>query len=207
MQISSLFGGDHGDLKDFPAPTLDVAPRGPAPQVALLAGGCFWCTEAVFLPLDGVTGVVSGYVGGEAATANYEAVCSGTTGHAEAIRITFLPERLSFGQILRVFFAVAHDPTQLNRQGHDRGTQYRSAVFPQDEEQAAVTRAYIAQLDAARVYPDRIVTTVEPARPFYPAEGYHQNYAARNPAQPYVAAVALPKVEKLRRDFPSQLKG
>lgn len=207
MQISSLFGGDHGDLKDFPSPALDVAPRGPAPQVALLAGGCFWCTEAVFLPLDGVTEVVSGYVGGEAATANYEAVCSGTTGHAEAIRVTFDPERLSFGQILRVFFAVAHDPTQLNRQGHDRGTQYRSAVFPQDEEQAAVTRAYIAQLDAAKAYPDRIVTTIEPALPFYPAEGYHQNYAARNPGQPYVAAVALPKVEKLRRYFPGRLKG
>jgi peptide-methionine (S)-S-oxide reductase len=206
MQISSLFGGDHGDLKDFPEPAVDVAPRGPAPQVAVLAGGCFWCTEAVFLPLDGVTGVESGYIGGAAATASYEAVCSGQTGHAEAIRITFLPERLSFGQILRVFFAVAHDPTQLNRQGNDRGTQYRSAVFPLDDEQDAVTRAYVAQLDAARVFPAPIATTIEPSAPFHLAEGYHQNYAARNPAQPYVAAVALPKVEKLRRHFPTRLK-
>jgi len=205
MHISSLFGG-HPDLSSFPEPRHDVAPRGPAPQVAVLAGGCFWCTEAVFLPVDGVTRVVSGYIGGSAATATYEAVCAGTTGHAEAIAVTFLPERVTFGQLLRLFFAVAHDPTQLNRQGHDRGTQYRSAIFPADDEQRRVAEAYIAQLTDAKVFGAPIVTTIEPWSPFYPAEGYHQNYAARNPHQPYVAAVALPKVEKLRRYFPGQLK-
>lgn len=206
MHISSLFGGTP-DLSAFPEPAVDVAPRGPAEQTAILAGGCFWCTEAVFLNLDGVTRVVSGYIGGAAEHATYEAVCSGTTGHAEAIEVTFAPDQLTFGQILRVFFAVAHDPTQLNRQGHDRGTQYRSAIFPVDGEQRAVAEAYIAQLTAARVFPSPIVTTIEPASPFYPAEGYHQNYAARNPFQPYVAAVAAPKVEKLRRFLPNRLKG
>lgn len=206
MHISRLFDA-HPDLSSFPEPAVDVAPRGPAPQVAVLAGGCFWCTEAVFLPVDGVTGVVSGYIGGAADTANYEAVCSGTTGHAEAIQVTFTPDRLSYGQVLRLFFAVAHDPTQLNRQGNDRGTQYRSAIFPADEEQRRVATAYIAQLTAAGVFPAPIVTTIEPWSPFYPAEGCHQNYAARNPYQPYVAAVALPKVEKLRRYFSDRLKG
>ncbi len=206
MQLSSLFGGGVPGLSDFPEPALDVAPRGPEPQQAVLAGGCFWCTEAVFLPLAGVQGVVSGYIGGGADTANYQAVCSGTTGHAEAIRITFDPAQITFGQILRVFFAVAHDPTQLNRQGHDRGTQYRSAVFPQDPEQRAVADAYIAQLTAAKAFSDPIVTTVEGDGPFYVAEDYHQNYAARNPGQPYVAAVAQPKVDKLRKYFPDRLR-
>lgn len=205
MHISSLFGG-HPDLSSFPEPRLDVAPRGPAPQVAVLAGGCFWCTEAVFLPVDGVARVVSGYIGGSAATATYEAVCSGTTGHAEAIEVTFLPDRVTFGQLLRLFFAVAHDPTQLNRQGNDRGTQYRSAIFPADDEQRRVAEAYVAQLADAKVFAAPIVTAIEPWSPFHPAEGYHQNYAARNPHQPYVAAVAWPKVEKLRRYFPGQLK-
>jgi peptide-methionine (S)-S-oxide reductase len=207
MQLSHLFGGGIPDLAAFPVPALDVAPRGPEPQTAVLAGGCFWCTEAVFLPLTGVIAVQSGYIGGEARTANYEAVCSGTTGHAEAIRVTFAPDLITYGQILRVFFAVAHDPTQLNRQGHDRGTQYRSAIFPADDEQRAVAEAYVAQLDGARVFPAAIATTIEPTGPFYPAEAYHQNYAARNPAQPYVAAVAAPKVDKLRKYFAGQLKG
>jgi peptide-methionine (S)-S-oxide reductase len=206
MKVSSLFGEHGPDLASFPPPAVDVAPRGPAPQEAVLAGGCFWCTEAVFLPLDGVTGVVSGYIGGAAETANYEAVCSGATGHAEAIRVTFLPEVITYGQILQVFFAVAHDPTQLNRQGNDRGTQYRSAVFPVDDEQRAVAAAYIAQLDAAKVFPSPIATTVESATAFHEAERYHQNYAARNPHQPYVAAVALPKVDKLQRYFGDRLK-
>lgn len=207
MQISSLFGGGVSDLANFPAPVLDVKPGTAEPQTAILAGGCFWCTEAVLLPLDGVMSVVSGYIGGEAATANYEAVCSGTTGHAEAIRVTFAPEVISYGQLLRVFFAVAHDPTQLNRQGNDRGTQYRSAIFPIDDEQRAVAEAYIAQLDAAGVFPQPIATTVEAATPFYTAEAYHQNFAARNPHQPYVAAVAAPKVAKLEKYFADRLKG
>jgi peptide-methionine (S)-S-oxide reductase len=207
MQLSSLFGSHGPDLAAFPAPKLDVAPRGSEPQTAILAGGCFWCTEAVFLPLDGVVAVVSGYIGGSADTANYRAVCSGATGHAEAIAVTFGPDQITYGQILQVFFAVAHDPTQLNRQGADRGTQYRSAIFPADDEQRAVAEAYIAQLNAAKVYPDPIVTTIEPMGTFYPAEDYHQNYAARNPNQPYVAAVALPKVDKLEKYFGKRLRG
>ncbi len=206
MQISSLFGGGVADLAKFPSPDRDVTPGSPAPQTAVLAGGCFWCTEAVFLPLDGVASVVSGYIGGSAQTANYEAVCSGTTGHAEAIRITFAPDVISFGQLLRVFFAVAHDPTQLNRQGNDRGTQYRSAIFPADAEQRAVAEAYIAQLNAAQVFPAPLATTIEEGATFYAAETYHQNYAARNPHQPYVAAVAAPKVDKLVKYFADRLK-
>lgn len=207
MQISSLFGSGMGDLANFPAPALDVAPRSPEPQTTVLAGGCFWCTEAVLLPLDGVASVVSGYIGGAAGTANYEAVCSGTTGHAEAIRVTFAPDVITFGQILRVFFAVAHDPTQVNRQGNDRGTQYRSAIFPVDAEQRAVAEAYIAQLDTAKVFAAKIATTIEEGHEFYAAEAYHQNFAARNPAQPYVAAVAAPKVAKLQKYFGDKLKG
>jgi peptide-methionine (S)-S-oxide reductase len=160
----------------------------------------------VFLPLEGVTGVRSGYIGGAAATANYEAVCSGTTGHAEAIEVAFDPAVITYGQLLKVFFAVAHDPTQLNRQGNDRGTQYRSAIFPVDAEQRAVAAEYISQLVDAKVFTDPIVTSVEPQGTFYPAEQYHQNFAARNPAQPYVAAVALPKVAKLEAAFPEKLK-
>lgn len=206
MQISSLFGGGVADLANFPSPDRDVTPGSASPQTAVLAGGCFWCTEAVFVPLDGVASVVSGYIGGSAQTANYEAVCSGTTGHAEAIRITFAPDVISFGQLLRVFFAVAHDPTQLNRQGNDRGTQYRSAIFPVDAEQRAAAEAYIAQLNAAKVFGAPIATTVEDGGTFYAAETYHQNYAARNPHQPYVAAVAAPKVDKLVKYFADRLK-
>jgi len=206
MQFSKLFGTGDPDLAHFPDPAVDVASAAATPAMAVLAGGCFWCTEAVFLPLDGVQSVVSGYIGGAPDTANYQAVCSGTTGHAEAIQITFAPAAISFGQLLKVFFAVAHDPTQLNRQGGDRGTQYRSAIFPADAEQRTVAEAYIGQLNAAGAYPSPVVTTVEDASPFFPAETYHQNFAARNPAQPYVAAVALPKVDKLERYFGDKLK-
>ena len=206
MQFSTLFGNGDPDLAQFPDPAVDVAPGAAAAQRAVLAGGCFWCTEAVFLPLNGVHSVESGDIGGTAETANYQAVCSGATGHAEAITITFDPAAISFGQLLKVFFAVAHDPTQLNRQGGDRGTQYRSAIFPVDAEQQAVAEAYVRQLNAAGAYPSPIVTTVETAGPFFPAETYHQNFAARNPAQPYVAAVALPKVDKLERYFGDKLK-
>ena len=206
MHISKLFGGGDPDLAQFPDPALDVAPRPGVAQVAVLAGGCFWCTEAVVLPLDGVQAVVSGYIGGAAATANYQAVCGGDTGHAEAIQVTFDASVVTFGQLLKVFFSVAHDPTQLNRQGHDTGTQYRSAIFPVDAEQQAVAEAYIAQLNAAKAFPSPVVTRVEAGAVFYPAEGYHQNFAARNPAQPYVAAVALPKVDKLQKYFGGRLK-
>lgn len=205
MKLSKLFGEHGPDLKAFPDPHRDIAPGPETSRTAVLAGGCFWCTEAVFLPLEGVTGVTSGYIGGAATTANYEAVCSGTTGHAEAIAVAFDPAVISFGQLLKVFFAVAHDPTQLNRQGGDRGTQYRSAIFPADDEQRKVATDYIAQLDTAQVFADRIATTVESGT-FYPAEVYHQNFVARNPAQPYVAAVALPKVAKLEAAYPEKLK-
>jgi peptide-methionine (S)-S-oxide reductase len=183
-----------------PPPALDLAGDDDA-GVAVLAGGCFWCTEAVFAALDGVTSVMPGYVGGEAATANYDAVCSGRSGHAEAIRIGYDPAKLGFGALLRVFFTVAHDPTQKDRQGHDVGTQYRSAIFPIDARQRAVAAAYIAQLDAARVFAAPIATTLEPLGAFYPAEAYHHRYAERNPAQPYVAAVARPKLDKLHHHF------
>lgn len=190
----------------FPDPLRVLAHPGEGEQRIVLAGGCFWCVEAVFLAVDGVVQVASGYAGGDAATANYEAVCSGTTGHAEAVDIRYDPARVSFGELLKLFFSVAHDPTQLNRQGHDRGTQYRSAIFYESEDQKAVAEAYIEQLDAAGVYPQPIVTTLEPLPVFYPAEAYHQNYAARNPYQPYVMAVAAPKVEKLRQSYGDRLK-
>ena len=206
-------------MDTFPDPIADLEPQIHADPsrsdpstitgreaIAVLAGGCFWCVEAVYLQLDGVKAVVSGYAGGTAETANYRAVCSGATSHAEAVRITYDPARITFGQILKVFFWIAHDPTQLNQQGNDRGRQYRSAIFYTDERQREVAAAYIRQLDEARVFPERIVTTLEPLEAFYEAETYHQNYAALNPAQPYVAMVAAPKVEKLRSKLPEKIK-
>jgi peptide-methionine (S)-S-oxide reductase len=192
-------------MTSLPLPTRDLAPS-PAPATVVLGGGCFWCTEAVFLPLRGVLGVRSGYAGGTAATANYQAVCGGATDHAEVIEVRYDPAVISFGRILQVFFGVAHDPTQLNRQGHDRGRQYRSAVFYQTGEEKDVVEAYIGELNAARAFPSPIVTTVEPLQAFYEAEGYHQNYAARNPGQPYVLFTALPKVGALSEAFPELLK-
>jgi peptide-methionine (S)-S-oxide reductase len=188
-----------------PLPALDIAPEDDM-GIAVLAGGCFWCTEAVFARLDGVMNVMPGYVGGEPGMANYEAVCSGRSGHAEAIRISYQPRRIGFGALLRVFFTVAHDPTQRNRQGNDIGPQYRSAIFPVDARQRDVAAAYIAQLDEARVFAAPIATTLEPFPAFHPAEAYHHRYAERNPAQPYVAAVALPKVEKLEQHFATLLR-
>jgi peptide-methionine (S)-S-oxide reductase len=194
-------------MASIPDPNLDLAPcDDPAPASVVLAGGCFWCVEAVFLPLDGVLGVRSGYAGGTADTANYQAVCSGTTNHAEAVEISYDPSRISLGRLLKVFFAVAHDPTQQDRQGNDRGRQYRSAVFYRTPRQKEVAEAYIAQLGAARAFPAPIATTVEPLDAFYEAEPYHQDYARRNPAQPYVVFTALPKVEKLKDTFHDLLR-
>ncbi|MCC7125323.1 MAG: peptide-methionine (S)-S-oxide reductase MsrA [Acidobacteria bacterium] len=193
-------------MATFPGPQRDLDPADdPSPASIVLGGGCFWCVEAVFLPLHGVTGVRSGYAGGTADTANYQAVCSATTNHAEVVEVQYEPSEISLGRLLQVFFDVAHDPTQLNRQGHDRGRQYRSSVFYRTEAQKTVVEAYIAQLNAARVFPSPIVTTVEPLDAFYEAEAYHQNYAARNPAQPYVLFTALPKIEKLKDSFGSLL--
>jgi peptide-methionine (S)-S-oxide reductase len=189
----------------FPSPALDL-PATSGLKETVIAGGCFWCTEAVYRQLDGVTAVQSGYAGGDASTANYDAVCSGRTGHAEAIRITHEAAKLSYGQLLRVFFATAHDPTQLNRQGNDVGTQYRSAIFYADDDEKRVAEAYIAQLNAAKVFLKPIVTTLEKLTEFYVAEAYHQDYAARNPYQPYIAGVSMPKVQKTRKAFPDKLK-
>ena len=192
----------------FPAPAFDPAPvPGVHEQLAVLAGGCFWCTEAVFRELDGVLAVTSGYAGGEARDASYERVCSGTTGHAEAIAVRFDPQRIRYGRLLKVFFAVAHDPTQVDGQGHDLGRQYRSAIFHTDEIQRAIAQGYIEQLDAAHVFRTPIATEVVPLHAFFDAEGYHQDYAARHPLQPYIAAVAAPKVAKLRRQFGAWLRG
>lgn len=189
----------------FPDPQQDLA-ASPQEQTAVLAGGCFWCVEAIYRALDGVNEVVSGYAGGTAASANYNAVCSGRTDHAEVIRLRFDARKTTYGQILKVFFSVAHDPTQLNRQGNDLGRQYRSAIFFADETQRTVAAAYIKQLDAAGVFQSQIVTTLEPLTVFYPAEDYHQNYAALHPDQPYIAAVSAPKVEKLKKTYPERLK-
>jgi peptide-methionine (S)-S-oxide reductase len=195
------------DRSHVPDPRLDIRPgEATTESTAVLAGGCFWCTEAVFQKLDGVLEVTSGYSGGSASTADYEAVCSGTTDHAEAIRIRFDPRRISYGQLLKVFFAVAHDPTQVNRQGNDRGRQYRSAVFFADAAQREVAEAYIRQLDEAKVFTAPIATEVVPLDAFYDAERYHQNYAEQHPEQSYIAYVAQPKVEKLRKDFGARLK-
>ena len=189
---------------EVPLPAQALAP-GEDRGEAVLAGGCFWCTEAVFHQLAGVTEVVPGYAGGSADTANYKAVCSGSTGHAEAIRIRYDPAVIGYGQLLRVFMAVAHDPTQKDRQGNDVGTQYRSAIFPLDEAQRRVAGAYLAQLAAAGVYASPIATTLEPLEVFFVAEAYHHDYAAKNPGQPYIRFVSLPKVEKLVHAFPGML--
>lgn len=169
--------------------------------VAILAGGCFWCTEAVFRQLQGVLRIEPGYAGGRAERANYQAVCTGVSGHAEAIRITYRPESITFGRLLQIFFAVAHDATQVNRQGNDVGTQYRSAIFPQDAVQERIARDYIRQLTDAGIFLDAIATTVESGLVFYPAEAYHHDYAAKHPEQPYIQAVSEPKAEKLRSYF------
>ncbi|HEX4870959.1 MAG TPA: peptide-methionine (S)-S-oxide reductase MsrA [Nevskiaceae bacterium] len=190
----------------LPEQDLPLAAPGSPPAQAVLAGGCFWCTEAVFRALDGVLEVISGYAGDGPESATYERVCSGRTNHAEVIRVVYDPARVRLGALLRVFFAVAHDPTQLDRQGNDRGRQYRSAIFYADEAQRQVAAAYIRQLDRAGVFNRPIVTRLEPLEDFFEAEPYHQDYAARNPQQPYIAHVALPKVDKLRAFFAGELR-
>jgi peptide-methionine (S)-S-oxide reductase len=171
-------------------------------QSAVVAGGCFWGIQAVFQHVKGVISAVSGYSGGSAQTADYEKVCGGNTGHAESVKVIYDPAQISYGQILRIFFSVAHDPTELNRQGPDSGTQYRSAVFYDGEEQKRIAEAYIAQLDRASIFPRRIVTQVTPLQAFYPAEDYHQNYAESHPTQPYIMFNDAPKVVALRKLYP-----
>ena len=193
------------DPWSFPDP-VPVPEAGDAGNSIVLAGGCFWCTEAVYAQLDGVLSVRPGYAGGSAATANYDDVCTGTTGHAEAIEIAFDPARVSLGQVLKIFFSIAHDPTQVNRQGADVGSQYRSAIFYANEAQRLVAERYIAQIDAAGLFDAPIATTLELLEKYYVAESYHHDYAARNPWQPYIRAVAAPKVENLRKTHGDLLK-
>ena len=184
------------------APPAVDEPAGQAQsQVAVLAGGCFWGVQGVFQHVDGVTSAVSGYAGGAKEMAEYEKVGSGRTGHAESVRITYDPRKVSYGRLLQIYFSVAHDPTELNRQGPDVGTQYRSTIFPTNDEQAKVAKAYIDQLDQAHAFGAKIVTTIEPGRTFYAAEGYHQDYLTLHPNQPYIAINDLPKVANLKRLF------
>src|SRR5580765_5672048 len=191
----------------FPDPAQDVKATGAGMQTAVLAGGCFWGVEGVFERLNGVTDVVSGYAGGSKSTASYTIVSTGMTGHAESVRITYDPNQISYGQLLKVFFAIAHDPTELNRQGPDEGTQYRSSIFYGNEEQKQVATAYIKQLTDAKVFRRPIVTTVVPLEAFYPAEAYHQNFLVRNLTYPYIVYNDLPKVKHLEQEFPAMVKG
>lgn len=189
--------------RELPAPALDATAAPSKSAVAVLAGGCFWGVQGVFQRVEGVSNAVSGYAGGEKADASYDRVSAGRTRHAEAVHITYDPAKISYGRILQIFFSATHDPTQLNRQGPDIGAHYRSAIFPQNDEQARIAAAYIAQLDQARSFSSKIATKIEKGQAFYPAEAYHQDYMTRNPNQPYIAMHDLPKVENLKRLFPA----
>jgi len=195
----------HATSMLIPAPDFNPEPAC-GEQIAVLAGGCFWGVQGVFQHVSGVLDAIVGYAGGAAESACYEAVSSGLTGHAEAVEITFSADEISYSELLQIYFSLAHDPTQQDRQGPDRGPQYRSAIFPQTNEQARIARAYIEQLDAAHIYPSPIATTIESGKPFYPAESYHQDYMARHPCQPYIAIHDLPKIEHLKRLFPERFR-
>ncbi|MCC6868983.1 MAG: peptide-methionine (S)-S-oxide reductase MsrA [Burkholderiales bacterium] len=188
----------------LPTPATDL-PRASAPgtQTAVFAGGCFWGVEAVFRHMKGVQSAVSGYAGGRTKNPTYEDVSTGMTGHAEAVEVKFDPSQVTYGELLRVFMSAAHDPTELNRQGPDVGTQYRSALFFVNADQQRIARAYVAQLDGAKAYSAKIVTELAPLTAFYPAEAYHQDYLARHPTQPYIVYNDLPKLEALKRDYPA----
>ena len=186
----------------LPAPAYDAPAAASPTETAVFAGGCFWGVQAVFQHTSGVLNAVSGYAGGAKNTAMYEVVSSGRTGHAESVQVTYDPRKVTYGKLLQVYFSVAHDPTQLNRQGPDAGTQYRSAIFYRDDTQKQVAERYIAQLDAAKVYPARIVTQVTPLTGFYAAEAYHQDYATRNPGAGYIMAFDAPKIANLKATMP-----
>jgi peptide-methionine (S)-S-oxide reductase len=201
--IAWAVGAAEAGAASLPAPTVDAAVAArPGSETVVLAGGCFWGVQAVFKHVRGVTRVTAGYSGGSAATAHYETVGSGATGHAESVQITYDPAQLTLGQILRVFFSVAHDPTQLNRQGPDVGSQYRSAVFFASPEQQHIAEAYIAQLQAAKAFPRPIVTEVAALKAFYAAEAYHQDYLVHHPENPYIVINDLPKLANLQKQFP-----
>jgi peptide-methionine (S)-S-oxide reductase len=190
------------EARTVPAPVLDEPATQDGTRTIVLAGGCFWGVQGVFQHTKGVISAVSGYAGGDRSTAQYEKVTTGATGHAESVQITYDPRQITYGRLLRIFFSVVHDPTQLNRQGPDIGTQYRSAIFPADAEQARIAKAYVAQLNQARAFPAAIVTRIEVDRPFYPAEAYHQDFMARNPTHPYIVYNDTPKLADLQRIFP-----
>jgi len=186
-----------------PPPAADAAlAQASGKETAVFAGGCFWGTQSVFERVKGVLATTAGYSGGSAFTATYDQVTTETTGHAESVRVVYDPSRITYGQLLRIFFSVAHDPTQLNRQGPDVGTSYRSAIFYSNDEQRRIAQAYIAQLDAAKVFSGPIVTQVVPLKGFYDAESYHQHYADNNPANPYILVCDRPKIEALKQQFP-----
>jgi len=206
LLVLCLLGAAAANASDRPIPAFTGATPSAVPkgeQTAVLAGGCFWGVDAVFKHVQGVKGVVAGYAGGSAATAHYEVVSAGGTGHAESVKIAYDPAKISYSDLLRIFFSVAHDPTQLNRQGPDTGTQYRSVIFYANEDQKQIALAYIAQLNEAKVFPRPIVTQVVPLKAFYPAEGYHQNFLALHPDNPYIVYNDLPKLAKLRKQFPA----
>ena len=189
-----------------PAPLIDEPASATGSETAVLSGGCFWGVQGVFEHVKGVSRAVSGYAGGSAETAQYETVSTGDTGHAESVQITYDPQQISYGQLLQIFFSVAHDPTELNRQGPDSGSQYRSAIFPANAMQQRVADSYIAQLDKAGVFHQPIVTKTDPLKGFYPAEDYHQDFLALNPTYPYIAINDLPKVRNLKKLFPQRYR-
>jgi peptide-methionine (S)-S-oxide reductase len=205
--IATVVLGSAIAASNFPDPVKDIHATGTVPaQTAVLAGGCFWGVEAVFEQLNGVSDVVSGYAGGNQVTAHYTVVSSGITSHAESVKITFDPAKVSYGHLLKVFFAVAHDPTELNRQGPDEGRQYRSSIFYANDEQKGIAEAYIAQLEKAHVFNRPIVTAVVPLDGFYAAEDYHQNFLALHQDYPYIVVNDLPKLRALKAEFPELLK-
>jgi peptide-methionine (S)-S-oxide reductase len=197
-------GANAAPKTPIPAAKVDqVLASTPGKETAVFAGGCFWGTQAVFERVKGVLHTTAGYAGGSAATASYDQVTTETTGHAESVEVVYDPSKITYGQLLRIFFSVAHDPTQLNRQGADVGTSYRSAIFYADDDQKRIADAYIAQLDAAKAFPGKIVTEVTPLKGFYRAEDYHQDYALHNPENPYILVCDRPKIESLKQQFPN----
>ncbi|WFR94720.1 peptide-methionine (S)-S-oxide reductase MsrA [Rhizobium tumorigenes] len=194
-----------GEAREIPKATVDEAP-GSGTETIALAGGCFWGVQGVFQHVDGVVSAVSGYAGGAKNTAEYETVSTGSTGHAETVKVVFDPHKISLGHLLQIYFSVAHDPTELNRQGPDSGTQYRSAIFPTTPEQARVAKAYIDQLNKAHVFGEAVVTKIEPGKSFYPAETYHQNFLTTHPTYPYIAINDMPKIDDLKRMFPEDYR-
>jgi peptide-methionine (S)-S-oxide reductase len=204
--LAALFGSAV-QAAPLPAPTVDAArASSPGTQTAVFAGGCFWGVEAVYRHMKGVQSAVSGYAGGRTKNPTYMEVGTGMTGHAESVEVVYDPSQVTYGELLRVFMSVAHDPTELNRQGPDVGTQYRSAIYYVNDEQKKIAQAYVAQLDAAKAYPKKIVTEIAPLTTFYPAEAYHQDYLARHPTQPYIVINDLPKLEALKKEDPSLVR-